>query len=276
MKTKITVATVILAAAGVYIYATDQYRTVPSDLRDAVADSDSFKSDLAGIKGNAADAQIPPAPGPEAASPGVSAGDRVIHAKLGAGTVKEVFSNGIAHVRFDSGLSYTPHNTKELGVGVDCFKEVCKKGRVIDTRDVPGTVAEVFTNGVACVRFDNSLSCIPQKITELGVGVKCHKDICKNSRVIRSGNVPGTVKEIFTNGVAYVRFDNGLSYTPHKAAELGVGVDCFKGICKKDRIIDTRNVPGTVVEIFTNGITRVLFDNGLDSQYINITALGRK
>jgi translation initiation factor IF-1 len=218
MKTKIGV--IILAAAGVYVYAVSQHRTVPSDLRDAVADNDSFASDLAGIKGSAADVQIPPAAAPINVSPLVSAGDRVISAGNVAGTVKEVFSNGIAYVRLDTGLGDTP-----------------------------------------------------QKIKELGRGVECYKNICKKSRVIRFDNVPGTVKEIFTNGVAYVRFDNALSCTPHKISELGVGVDCFKGICKKDRIIDARNVTGTVMEVFTNGIARVMFDDGLDPKYIDITTL---
>lgn len=123
-----------------------------------------------------------------------------------SGTVTEVFADGTVRVKFDNGSFII--NAKKLGIGVGCHMGVCGKARVANRLYDTGTVTEVFTNGIARVVFDYFNFAVFINVKELGVSVKCHAGICKNSRVASSRYGRGTVLEVFTDGTVTVAIDH--------------------------------------------------------------------
>jgi hypothetical protein len=266
MKNKIAAFGLAVVTAGMFAWMRT-HNAVPYDLRDAVADTAGFDTSIPVIDKSGGNV-------PEPQSIALSAGYRVIDARNIPGTVKEVFSNGTARIIFDKELGDRYLNVKELGAGTKCLDGVCKRSRVIDTRRGTGKVYEVFTNGVAKVMFDNELGYRYLNVKELGVGIKCYRDVCEKSRIIDTRRVTGKVYEVFTNGIAKVMFDDELGYRHLNIKDLGVGVDCYEGICVKNRVINSANVPGTVKEVFNNGMAKIMFDNELAYQNISIKELG--
>lgn len=81
-------------------------------------------------------------------------------------------------------------------------------------------------------------------------------------RIINAKNETGTILDIFENGTARISYDG---WTPFFRAELrqltlATASKCFKNICRNDRVMDSKNQIGRVLETFQNGQVRVMLD----------------
>jgi|JI6StandDraft_1071083.scaffolds.fasta_scaffold89345_1 hypothetical protein len=105
------------------------------------------------------------------------------------------------------------------------------------------------------------------------VAMACPSDrLCSSDRVIDSGDNVGTVKEVFSNGQATVYLDGFGTYTRSTSA-LGKGVACDRHICVDDRVIDSGENVGTVIEVFDNGKSKVYLD-GFGTYIRSFSSLG--
>ncbi len=82
--------------------------------------------------------------------------------------------------------------------------------RVVHPVRGPGTIKEVSADGIATVTFDFDPDGNPDhqcSAKDLSVKVKSYKRVHKDSRVVHAVRGAGTVKEVFANGVATIKFD---------------------------------------------------------------------
>lgn len=146
--------------------------------------------------------------------------------------------------------------------------------RVVDSHFGAGTVREAFTNGTVKVDFDTWGGYKYRDIGSLGKGVRCHNGLCQNNRVVDPYYGAGNAEEVFTNGTAKVNFDTWGGRKYRNIGSLGVGVDCYDGLCVNNRVVDSYFGAGNVEEVFTNGTAKVNFDNWGGYKYRNIGSLG--
>lgn len=140
--------------------------------------------------------------------------------------------------------------------------QLCIGDRIIDSQSYVGTVLEVFSNGKTKISLDGGpYSSYLRDTSSLGKGVKCHNNICVDDRIINGQGYSGKVLEVFNNGKARVYFD-GSSYSSSisNISELGKAFRCIENLCVNDRIVDSKNMTGTVLEIFDTGKVKVHLD----------------
>lgn len=110
-------------------------------------------------------------------------------------------------------------------------------------------------------------------VTSMALACPSNDRLCFWGRIIDSKGMVGNVKEVFSNGQASVYLDSyGTVIAP--VATLGKGVQCHKNLCVKDRIIDSKNMTGQVIELFDNGQARVYLDN-YGYQIRSVSSLGK-
>jgi len=148
--------------------------------------------------------------------------------------------------------------------------KLCNGDRIIDSSNNIGEVIEVFSNGKAKVLFDGSF----RNTNNLGKGYRCIESVCSGDRIIDSSNNIGEVIEVFSNGKAKVLFDGSFSYSFRNTNNLGKGYRCIESVCSGDRIMDTSNNVGKIVEVFDNGKTKVLFDGSFSYSFRLFSSLG--
>lgn len=211
----------------------------------------------------------------------ICSGDRVVY-KSGsnhyAGTVQEVFAGGQASVRFDgySGNDYV--TTQRLNKNKSCASGICVDDRVLyynGSNHYLGRVAEIFGDGSAKVRFDGYGGYDYIKADRLTKPVSSVGGFSVGTRVLFAGSsvYVGTVREIFANGTAAVRFDgySGNDYIETK--RLGHAMNCSGGICVGNRVIYNNQYTGTVREVFSNGYASVKFDGYSSVDHVTIRNL---
>ena len=102
----------------------------------------------------------------------------------------------------------------------------------------------------------------------------CYDGFCSGDRVISStgDNRLGVVTQIYYNGTVRVQFDRSRARVV-ETYNLAKAVSCSHGICAGQRIIHSFGPrdTGTVVEVFSNGLTKVDWDrsrrDGIVSAY---------
>ncbi|AFY00688.1 beta-sandwich domain-containing protein [Bdellovibrio bacteriovorus] len=134
------------------------------------------------------------------------------------GQVKEIYTDGSAKVRFDGYSEVSYIHTSRLVKATSSVQGLSNGTRVLfynGSGHFIGTVRETFADGTASVRFDgySDLSFIDVK--RLGLQTDCKKNICTGNRVILNGQHPGTVRAVYTNGYALVKYDgySEMSFT---------------------------------------------------------------
>ena len=98
-------------------------------------------------------------------------------------------------------------------------------------------------------------------------------EICKGDRV-NFGNRVGTALEVFSNGKVSISMDDSYTLAFKKVSELGRGVNCFKRICRNDRV-NFGNRAGKVYEVFDNGTVRIVMDDSYNDAYKDVTEIGK-
>ena len=101
------------------------------------------------------------------------------------GTVKEVFSNGNAQIKFDGDDNFSYLQVRGLGKGVPCVGEICKGDRV-NYGTVSGKVEEVFTNGRAKIKLDEQKEYAFNMTVRLGKSFECIENLCRGSKIGRA------------------------------------------------------------------------------------------
>jgi hypothetical protein len=139
------------------------------------------------------------------------------------------------------------------------FFRFCCGDLVIDTSNDLGRVVEVFTNGQARVNYDH-YGVYPVSINKLSKATSCSAHICVGDRTMDTSNDVGTVKEVFDNGKAQVKYDKYGLYIV-EINKLGKGWRCIENACVGDRVMDTSNDTGSILELFDNGKARVNYDH---------------
>lgn len=144
---------------------------------------------------------------------------------------------------------------------------LCKGDRIVDSSNNVGSVLDVFSNGKAQVSLDGYYNTYTRNVRELGKGVQCNQHICAGDRIVDSSNNVGKAVEVFDNGKAKVSLDGYYNYYIRNIQNLGKGYRCIENVCEGDRIIDSANNTGRVVELFDNGKAKVSLD-GYHNYYI--------
>lgn len=152
------------------------------------------------------------------------------------------------------------------------FKNYCANDRV-NFANYAGVILEIFNNGNAKIELDNQLGIVFKNIDTLGLGVKCNEHICQDYRVIFS-QYTGTVIEVFSNGNAKVKLDYTNGHIQFKkVSDLSVEVNCLEDLCKGDRV-NFEHYTGNALELYSNGIVKILLDNRLGLVFKNYKTLG--
>lgn len=117
----------------------------------------------------------------------------------------DVFENNIARVQYEEleNRIFTV-NIALLARAVECQRDFCVNDRVMDHEYALGTITEVFTNDRARVWYEHLQKYYHVAISLLGKGVRCHANICRHDKVMDHESYVGRVKEVFTNGRAWV------------------------------------------------------------------------
>ncbi|MBO9666724.1 MAG: beta-sandwich domain-containing protein [Bdellovibrio sp.] len=187
-------------------------------------------------------------------------GSRALDANGSWGEVQEIFNNGVAVLEFDQYSGYYVRKVNDLGLGVKCIKGFCVNNRVIDGNESWGEILEVFTNGMVRIEFDNYSGEYLRNISNLGLSVRCLQDVCVKSRAIDANGSYGDILEVYSNGKVRMEFDAYSGEYIRATRNIGLGLRCVNGLCAKDRIVDSNNTAGEIVEIFSNGMTVVEYD----------------
>ena len=139
---------------------------------------------------------------------------------------------------------------------------ICRDARIIDKNNTTGSIQEIFSNGMAIVLLDEQgLTPYYRKLTDLSGAVAYKGKYHINDRILDLSNSTGTIKEIFDNGLAKVMMDGkGINYRIVALSELAKGYKCVEAACTKDRFLDSNNSSGTIMEIFDNGVAKVMLD----------------
>lgn len=151
---------------------------------------------------------------------------------------------------------------------------MCSGDRMIDSSENVGRVLEVFSNGQARVDLDRYTGTYIRQVNTLGKGVGCFQHICVGDRIVDSSENVGTVKEVFDNGKARVDLDRYTGTYIRQVNTLGKGFSCIESVCVNDRMIDSSQKTGRILELFDNGKARVDFDRYTGTYIRSFVSLG--
>ncbi len=99
--------------------------------------------------------------------------------------------------------------------------------------------------------------------------------ICAGDRIIDSDDLVGTALAVFSNGKAKVTLDGYSGTHVRELDSMGKGVPCLARLCVRNRIIDSDQLPGTVLELFTNGKAKVTLDGYSGDHIRDASSLGK-
>jgi membrane protein implicated in regulation of membrane protease activity len=97
--------------------------------------------------------------------------------------------------------------------------------------------------------------------------------ICERDRV-NFGSRVGTALEVFSNGKVRIDMDDSYTNAYKNVSELGRGVNCFKRVCRNDRV-NFGSRAGRVLEVFDNGTARIDMDDSYTNSYKDVSEIGK-
>lgn len=149
---------------------------------------------------------------------------------------------------------------------------LCAGDRVMDSANRLALVLSVSNQGVAQIKLDDRTFPVTRAVTALSKKINCYQNICAEDRVLDAADQIGSVTEVFDNGKAQVKFDNG-TVDIRIAVTLGKSVDCVEKVCVDHNIQDVGNNPGIILEIFDSGKALVKFDHSVFPRVRNFLSL---
>ncbi len=214
----------------------------------------------------------------------VCVGERIIFnngSSYFAGTVRETFVNGMVSIKFDgySELSFLDH--KRLMKGQSCASDICVDTRVMfdnGSGNYLGRVTEIYADGTAKIKFEGYSEYSFIKTSRLVKVVSSVKGYSSGTRVLfnnGSGYYVGTVREVFADGTASIKFEGYSDLSFIKVDRLGRQADCHKNICTGNRVILNGQYSGTVRAVYSNGYALVKYDGYTDLTYTDVSKLSR-
>lgn len=143
----------------------------------------------------------------------------------------------------------------------DCLPNtLCVGDRVMDSSNRLAQVLEVVDLGVVKIKLDGRAFPVNRAVAALSKKTKCYQGVCADDRVLDLADQMGTVAEVFENGKAFVKFENGKSDI-RVAVTLGKSVECIGKVCVNQDVKDLSRNPGIIVELFDSGKVLVKFDH---------------
>ncbi|WP_374028049.1 beta-sandwich domain-containing protein [Bdellovibrio bacteriovorus] len=214
----------------------------------------------------------------------VCVGERIIFSNGSdyyAGTVREAFVNGMVSIKFDgyNEISFLDH--KKLMKGQACASDICVDTRVMfdnGSGNYLGRVTEIYADGTAKIKFEGYSEYSFIKTSRLVKVVSSVKGYSSGTRVLfnnGSGYYVGTVREVFADGTASIRFEGYSDLSFIKVDRLGRQADCHKNICTGNRVILNGQYSGTVRAVYSNGYALVKYDGYTDLTYTDVSKLSR-
>jgi preprotein translocase subunit YajC len=144
----------------------------------------------------------------------------------------------------------------------DCLPNtLCAGDRVMDSSNRLALVLEV-SDQAAKIKLDDRTFPVTRSITSLAKKTKCYQNVCADDRVLDGAEQMGVVTNVFDNGKAQVKFDNG-TVDIRIAVTLGKSVQCIDKICVEQNIKDLGGNPGIILELFDSGKALVRFDHSV-------------
>lgn len=210
------------------------------------------------------------------------AGERVIFdgSEKYVGTVRAVYSNGRAQIKFDGYSDTSFIGISRLAKGVSSKSGLRLDDRVLlstGTDDYVGKVMEIFSDGTTKIKFDgySGYSFVAaKKLAKVVDSVGAYRP---GSRVLFSngyGPYAGTVREMFADGTASIRFDGYGSLSFINVKKLGLETQCHGDICRGSRVVYKDQYVGSVLNVYSNGSALVKFD-GYAKEYVQTRELSR-
>lgn len=199
------------------------------------------------------------------------------------GTVLEIIQSKRAKVRFKGYSETSIIDLSQLSRAINCSGTLCVGKRVLfvnGNNSYAGTVKAVFANGRVEVKFDGyelHSFIIENRLSET---VNCIEDLCLGNRVLFNNGMNyfrGTVREIFANRKASVRFDGYDDNVQIDVSILFKTTERIGNYRSGIRIIynnGNRNYLGVIREVFRSGLASIKFDEFDELTYINVKNLG--
>ena len=137
---------------------------------------------------------------------------------------------------------------------------ICVGHRVMDSSNRLALVVGVNDKGVAQVKLDDRIFPVSRFSSTLSKKVECYQNICANDRVLDAADQTGIVTEVFDNGKAQVRFDDGTADI-RVAVTLGKSEECIDKVCIDHNFKDLAGNTGIILELYDSGKAIVKFDH---------------
>lgn len=137
---------------------------------------------------------------------------------------------------------------------------ICAGQRVMDSSNRLARVIGVNPQGLAEIKLDDRAFPITRARSTLSKQVPCYQNICTDDRVLDAGDKTGIVIDVFDNGKAQVRFDDG-TFDIRVAVTLGKSVECIDKVCIDHDFKDLSGNTGVILELYDSGKAIVKFDH---------------
>lgn len=168
------------------------------------------------------------------------------------------------------GELYLQYSNVVLGLPSDSLEntQVVSGARVLLAGSASrGSAMDVFADGHALVSWDGAGGPVAEPIGLLAVAVRSRGGIAAEAKVIARGGAPhGSVKEVFANGVAVVKWSNVLQLSFQNVSALASAVSCNGLFCENDRVgglAARAQMRGTIRGVYSDGRALVKWDNVL-------------
>ncbi|MFV8259418.1 beta-sandwich domain-containing protein [Bdellovibrio bacteriovorus] len=210
-------------------------------------------------------------------------GDRVLfdNGNQYVGMISMVFANGVRQVKFPGYSEPSFIKAQKLTKSAQCAGSVCVGERIIfnnGSGNYLGRVTEIYADGTAKIKFEGYSEYSFIKTSRLVKVVSSVKGYSGGTRVLfnnGSGYYVGTVREVFADGTASIKFDGYSDLSFIKVDRLGRQADCHKNICTGNRVILNGQYAGTVRSVYTNGYALVKYDGYSDASYTDVSRLSK-
>lgn len=153
--------------------------------------------------------------------------DRIISTSGDTGRIIDFLADGRARISYDGWTPFYYEKLSDLSLAVVSIKGFTFGTRVIDEKDQPGKVIEVFENGKVQIDFDRTDYREIRKTNSLSKSVRCVGSLCVEDRFRDSKKFEGKVVEVFANGKARVLYDGYESYYIRDYKSLGIQLNCM-------------------------------------------------
>lgn len=192
----------------------------------------------------------------ETSKKGFTIGQTVVTDRHARGVIVNIFADETATVRFEDGTHVWPLN--RLSREISQLDGYAIGQTVVTDRRARGRIVAIYADKTADVRFEDGTHNWP--LNRLGPVVTSMGEFSIGEVVVNDRHQKGSIVEIFADGTANVRYEDGVYNWPLN--RLGPVVTSLGGFTVGQVIVNDRHNTGTIVAIFRDQTADVRYQDG--------------